>query len=277
VGRWLAWKSFQLALAGALFGLAIGWLRWDAEYSSVLQRFSARIQWGIAEFAFSVLLMGGYAAWLSARPRTTAIGRWTRSFLSLMATTNLLYHFPPLFALIAQAVAGRIDRVTVDSATFRRLISEGEVLALTAHFALASVAVSGVALIAFAWRQQAGGQPAVGSTGGLTPPRSPGDDDSHLVAVWGGRIALGSSLLQIPVGVWLLLASPAASQQRLLGGDLAASALLVVSLVATLSLLHLLAAIACGDTSRRGLLRTIQVMAVVILMMSGVLQRLNQS
>src|SRR5688572_28720959 len=82
-GQWLAWKSFQLALAGAIVRLTIGWLRWNPEFVAMLQRFSSRITCRVAEFAFSVVLLAGYAAWFSVRPRATVTGRWVRSILAI--------------------------------------------------------------------------------------------------------------------------------------------------------------------------------------------------
>jgi hypothetical protein len=257
-GKWLAWKSFQLAILGALLGLIIGWLRWDAEFSAVLQRFSSRITWGVAEFIFSVALLACYAAWLSARPQTTSAKRFGRSLLSILSATNLLYHFPTLFTLIAKAHAGRIEATgRIDSAAFRRLIGESDVLAMTAHFGLASIAVSGVALVVFAWYR--------------------GDQaESERVAVWGARTALASTVLQIPVGTWLLLAVPRIPQQRLMGGDWVGSSLFILSMAGVLALLHLLAAVAFGNVTRQSMLRAIQGMLLVVVLMTGVLQRLNQ-
>ena len=258
-GKWLGWKSFQLAILGALLGLAIGWLRWDSEFSSVLQRFSSRVTWGIAEFLFSVALLACYAACLSAWPQTMAAKRFGRSLLSILSATNLLYHFPTLFTLIAKAHAGRIGMTgKIDSAAFRRLIAESDVLAMTAHFGLASIAVSGVALIAFVWMQRSE------------------EIQNESVAVWGARIALASTVLQIPVGTWLLLVVPRIPQQRLMGGDLVGSALFILSMAGVLALLHWLAAVAFGNITRQSMARAIHGTLLVVVLMTGVLQRLNQ-
>lgn len=257
-GQWLAWKSVQLACLGAVFGLLMGWLRWDPEYAAVLRRFASRITWGIAEFVFSVALLAAYAAWLTARPQANFAGRCGRSFLALLAATNLLYHFPPLFTLIANGVAGRNQPAIVDSPAFRKLIATSEVLSLTAHFALASVAVAGVMLLVFGWRQS------------VVHP-----DDSRTVTC-GGRIALTATLAQIPVGFWLLLSVPSHAQRQLLGGDPIVSAFFVASMVAVFSLLHHLAAVSFGDTSRPALRRAVITLLLVVIGMTAVLQRFNQ-
>jgi hypothetical protein len=255
--RWLSATSVWLAVVGAVLGLVQGWLRWDAEYASVLRQFSARVHWGAAEFVFSLLLMVAYAVWLARVPRGSSLVRWLRSLLVLLAATNLLYHFPTLFALIAQASTGRIDPGPVDSATFRRLIMQGDVLALTTHFALASLAVSGVALIGF-------------SLG-----RRVSESEGQSIGIFGGRVALAATVVQLPVGLWLLMNVPPRSQQLLMGGDLIGSILLGASILATLGLLHPLAAIAFGDFNRRNGVRAMLFLAMVVLAMCGVLQRLH--
>jgi hypothetical protein len=256
VGKWLAWKSVQLAIVGAAAGLMMGWLKWDSNYVAVLGQFKSRLWWGVAEFLFSLTLMVGYGMWWGAKPRANRAARWVRSGIALLAATNLLYHFPTLFTLIASAQAGRLENVTVDSAMFRKLIASGEVPAVTSHFAMASFALTGTALIHFAW----------------TASRTA--DVQTRAGIWGARIALGSTLLQIPIGLWLVTAIPGNAQQRLMGGDWIGSGLLVGSLLAMLSLLHQLSAVAFGDTSRRQLLRANLTMLAVVTMMSGVLQRL---
>jgi hypothetical protein len=244
-------------LIGVVFGLVIGWLKWDAEYARVLEHFSSRIHWGIVEFVFSLVLMAVYAAWLSARPSAGIVVLSVRSLLALLAATNLLYHFPPLFTLIANVSAGRIESQTVDSAMFRRLIATSEVFALTTHFFIASFAITGTLLIAFVWRR-------------------PHEESNQRVAVWGARIALGSTLLQIPIGLWLFMSLPARNYQRLMGGELPGSILFVLSMLAALSLLHYLSAISFGERSPRVMLRAILLMLLVVVAMTGVLQRLNQ-
>ena len=241
---------------GAVLGLGMGWLYWSDAYHEIVSRFGYRIRWGIIEFAFSAALIVLYTGWIWVRPRA-GTGAWSvRTLLAVATSTNLLYHFPPLFSLMASAAAGDLSlEQDVDSATFRRLLMHGEVLALSTHFAIASFAVTGVALALLAsgrWNALA---------------------TNARIAVWGARMALVSTLCQLPAGIWLLMRIPASEQRRLLGGDIVAATLFVSALMGTFWLLHQLAAVAFGDTSRGTIRRATMALFLVVLLMTGTLQR----
>jgi len=255
--QYLARWAWRLILVGAVSGLALGWLAWDAEYAAQLRRFSARITWGLAEFVFSAAILGSYAVWVTAQPRPGSATRWCRAILALAAATNLLYHFPPLFTLIANAAAKNADSSPVDSATFRRLLVSAEVLAMTTHFLLASLAVTGMTLMTLALRR--------------------GTDAAHgqRVAGWGSSLALAATALQFPSGLWLMLSLPAQKQQRLLGHDGIATSLFGVSVLVAFWLLHALAAVALGESTAKRIGQALGGMLVVIVCMCAVLQRLN--
>lgn len=263
---WLAKRSWQLALVGAVLGLVFGFLHWNPEYAAVLGNFRRRIHWGAAEFLFSVALVAGYARWLAGTPEPTRAARWTRSLVAFLAATNLLYHFPTLFSLIAGMSSGRIAAKPVDSATFRQLVANHEVWALTAHFLLASIAVSAALVLGRIARDH---------------PLAPGNDDAPdreigpQVATRVGRVALVATLGQIPVGLWLIAAIPAHSQQRILGGDLVTSALFVTSMAASMSLLHQLGAVSFGENALPTVRKLVLLLLAIVLAMSGVLYRLN--
>lgn len=255
--RYLANTCLNLLLVGGLLGMAQGWLHWNAAYRELLSRFAPRITWGIVEFGFSAVLLAAYAGWMTLRP---VVGRpvyVARTMLAVLAATNLLYHFPPLFSMLAGAAAGQLEiGHVVNSAEFRRLLGRGDVLALAVHFIIASFAVSGTLLLAFG----AGlvGRPAA---------------DRPRIAIGGGRIALVTTLLQLPVGVWLIVQLPANAQRRMMGEDPWSAALLIAALLTSFWLLHQLAAAAFGEVSRASARRTIVAMSTVVLLMAGVLQR----
>ena len=89
-------------------------------------------------------------------------------------------------------------------------------------------------------------------------------------------MALIATLLQLPVGVWLLLDLPSQQQASLLGGNWGAVVLLVTSLTAALALLHHLAAVSIGELRTALIVRAVLLMATVILLMCGTLEFLRQ-
>ncbi len=91
-------------------------------------------------------------------------------------------------------------------------------------------------------------------------------------AVVGGRIALASTLLQIPLGIWALTTLPSPQQDRVLGGNATCTLLLGSSVLASFALLHQLAMLALGDARRNRLIATTILMTGIILLMTATLQ-----
>jgi hypothetical protein len=89
------------------------------------------------------------------------------------------------------------------------------------------------------------------------------------LAVSGGRIALAATLLQIPVGLWVLSALP--QQSLLLGSDAVATLLFGGSVLGSLALLHQLAIWSLGDISRRRVWLSTALLCAVVLLMTGAL------
>jgi hypothetical protein len=134
------------------------------------------------------------------------------------------------------------------------------------HVVLASFAVAGLAL---AW---------IGAAGSLNPPKAPVEpnknrtDNSNdapkprnpaTVSALGGRISLWSTLVQMPVGIWIVLALPDVQAERILLGN----PLFISAVIVALGLMHQLAMLALGDVTKRRLsVSTILLMAVVLLM-----------
>jgi uncharacterized membrane protein len=80
------------------------------------------------------------------------------------------------------------------------------------------------------------------------------------------------TLLQIPVGVWVLMTLPQPQQDRLLGGDAICTSVLAASILLSLALMHQLSLLALGDGSRHRLLKATALMGGVILLMTAALQ-----
>jgi hypothetical protein len=249
---WMARASLIAFAAGAALGLLLGWLKWDADYRSLwLGPLSYKLYGAIIEALFSLGLILGWWLWLPGRSGGGTAAMITRSFLALLASTNLLYHFPLLFAVAAHLQAdGQTAGPTISGAAFRRLLN-AESLALMAHVSLASVATAGMMLLGLALRWHRRGEPA-----------------ATAVAKTGARWALFPSLLQLPVGLWLLMSLRPAAQSQLLGESTTGVLLLLASILAALWLLNDLAQLAFGDFSRRLAIRAMVAMLVTVLLMT---------
>ena len=267
VGRRLLWWAIAALVLGTVAGALLGWALWDDGYRLALHRLRSKIYYGLAELAFSLTLMLLHAwcwkrGWGDGRR-----GRLGRGGLALLASSNLLYHFPLLLVVFARIVSGLdLGDDVLTAADFRERIADPVVLARSLHFWLASLAVAGAAMMVVADRERE------------SQANSPHDgqlDGRHLV-VWGARLALVPSLLQVLSGGWLLVELEPLVQQRLLGGSAVASFTLAAGVAAALWLMHRLASIAMGSTSRGAVRATVAALALVVLLMSSTLRHIER-
>jgi hypothetical protein len=280
VAAWLDWRGARsgdeaaakaaVALAGwslgglvigALLGLIVGAIKWDAEYRALwLGPLSYKLHWAGVEAIFSLVLMLGWWQWLPGKAGGSRWAMAARGLIAVLAATNLLYHFPILFSVAAHLVdGGQTGGGRIDAAEFRRLMIAGDAPALAIHVVLASVAVSGIVLLGLALRWQRRGHEA----------------EAAKLARWGGRWALVPSLLQLPVGLWTLAMLPAAAQSQIMGESTLGTLLLVASLGAALWLLNELVHISMGETNRPLLVRAMTAMLVTVTLMIAMQQHLR--
>ena len=264
LARWLALLCNKLLLLGMVLGalqfLIIYW-QGQSEYFDALGRMpKSRLHWGTAELLFYFVCMLPYALmWqrLSKRPLLHA-------FLAVMAATNLLYHFPPLFIIISQLAYLPNREVVLDGAGFRAMMVDPAVLSRVSHHLLAAVAITSAVIM---WR--AAKRDAV-----------PNDEEAAgqewlpiaRVAAWW---ALGATAAQIPSGIWLTLNLAESRRSAVLGDDLPATSLFLCAMAGALMLLHHLAAVALGETERRSVRKAFWLLVLVLVLMNGVLQRLT--
>jgi hypothetical protein len=84
--------------------------------------------------------------------------------------------------------------------------------------------------------------------------------------------ALIPTLLQIPVGVWLVVVSDDATRSSILGGSLPASVLFLGGLLASLVLLQTLVNLALGDQTPAATRRAAWLLVAIVLLMTGTLR-----
>ena len=268
---WLEWRGGKVELRasrslvgislatlflGGVLGLVLGAFKGSGDYWQFwIGPLGYKATWGALELAFSVVLLSGCWLWAGRKSSGARWPRLARAALLVLAATNLLYHFPFLFI-----VANRLwmeglpaGRASIDAATFRQLMMAQDTPALAVHVMLASVAVSGLALAIMGLRQA----------------------DTRLIG-WGGRWSLAATLLQLPVGLWILGTMPADLQPRVLGSDGLATVLFLVSAVVTLWLARELASLSLGETSRPVLLRAAAAMLIVVSLMTMLDQHLRR-
>jgi hypothetical protein len=266
IGRRLAIWS----LAAAVIGVGLGLLTALAlpqleppEYRQALSRVTPYLWWSVAgELAFYVACIAGYILlwkrWQSHR-------FWHRA-LAVLASTNVLYHFPTLFTIVsALSMRPQLADLPLDAPLFRKMLVQGEVVSRVVHHWLASLAVAAVFAMWLAAKKSQSPDP-----GGS------GDRSAAAIVKQAARMALSATTAQVAVGIWVLLTLPAAMENQMLGEDWLATALFGGSIVAALGLMHHLSVIALGDVSRRLVGRAALLIALVVLLMSATLHRARQ-
>lgn len=252
-------RIVRWSVAAFLVGMVTGVLLWlilpGDGLSEALDRFPARaFSFAGAELLFSLLCLLPLAFdWNFLHSRM-----WLGKLLALSSSTNLLYHFPPLMAIIGQLAVNPhwTSELVLHRSALLGLMSKGYVLALSCHFGLASLAVAAITTFLLA---------------------KPTRDAELLLPIRtsirkAAMVALIATLWQIPVGIWLLVSMSAATRTALMGGSLVGSIAFVAALTATIMLLQRLLSIVLGDCERRTIRATCWLMLVVIALMTGTLR-----
>ncbi len=256
--------AFAIGTAIGVAFLAILWSRENDPFVAAMLRFTrAKLWFAGAELLFYVVCQAIYL-WMWPRPwRRTSLGRVVHRSAAVLAATNLLYHFPPVMVVIADIAAGHLDAPSViDATVYRRLAFSPAVLSRSLHHIFAAVALAGLYAVVLAWREK--------SRASGDGPRDDRETQPHIrAATWGGRIALVATLLQIPVGAWVLLTLD--NSRAVMGGDLAVTGLFAVAVIAALGLMHHLAALAFGDIGRKSVCSAVALFVVVVLLMTSTL------
>lgn len=269
VGRRLAGISVAALLLGVAFGAALwgaAWLAGDAAYFAALNRFPMRaLVHAGGEILFSLVCLTVYAAtwnrW-SDRP-------WLHGLWAAVASTNLLYHFPPLMIVLGE-LSMRPQFVAETSITreaFRPLLLRPEIVSQVLHFALASATIAGLALMLVAADPR-----RLASAGGMYDEDLHSVQDArHLIRI-GAWTALIASLAQFVIGPWVLIEMPVDARNGLMGDQWLATALFLVAIVVAFAAIHALAAVAFGEVTPKNIRRGVVLVLGVVVLMAGVLQ-----
>jgi hypothetical protein len=251
--RYMAAGSLVCLLVGGVLGVALGAMEWDGKYRDVwMNQLWWKVFFAVLEFLFSGILLLAYWLWRKRENPSTWLSI-ARSFLLFVAATNLLYHFPTLFFNGQRLLDTGSNRGALSNAEFRTMLLTGETPALAVHVALASVAVAGLALAHLALRWERTGR----------------NDDAQWVAISGARWALGATLLQLPVGLWVLVSLPTTMQNELVGSNPLGLVVFASGLVAALWLTRELVTISMGEWQRAGIIRAMLGMLLTITLMTA--------
>ncbi|MCA9189030.1 MAG: hypothetical protein R3E01_28055 [Pirellulaceae bacterium] len=237
--------GFVLAGCHTMFG--------DRDYLRGVSAVYGRTWWGVWELGFYFGCMFAYW-WIGRRDRPLRFwGRFGHGLLAVMAATNLLYHFPPLMAMISRYSRAAEAIPELSREQFRELLFSPLLVAKTAHFAFASLAVASIWLLVVLW-----GRPAEVSKSTNALDRTP----------WFAVVAIVGQLL---TGIWLVTLLPPGQQRQMMGGNAVGTAALVGGIVMSITLLNQLSNLAFGDAGRRSVAIAASMLVVTIVLMSCVI------
>lgn len=216
--RVAGWSVAAVVLA-AVLGLAAG--AWRAGvgqggYLEMLSRFPARAYWMVAgEWLFSLACYSGWLAmWNRWRQKP-----WRHGFLAMLGTTNLLYHFPLL--MISQNLLveqpGLVTETTVTRPLLVDLFHTPLVLAKASHIWAMSLLVAACAVLLAESISRSSPRLGLRRAAGIA-----------------GLVAM---VVQMVSGVVVLACLPAAQTQRITGGSVLATTLLVLGVLLAIHLL----------------------------------------
>lgn len=260
----LIWHGLLALVVGCLLG-GVLYCWGDDLLKAAWARLPARAFWfALSELVFSAACLLVMIFLLGSRPleRESIEGQPTKKktvlawLLAVLSSTNLLYHFPPLMVVLGKLAANpgwsRLEELPRKELLV--LMSEPEVIAMSVHFALASLAVASVYvlwLFAEHWTQE----------------------DSQASGKGLAGIALAVTLSQFGVGVWLLASLPGEARERLLGQDAIAAVAFAGGILGTLLLSGSLANIAFGKVSKVDCQKAALWTLVTVLLMTVTLSR----
>lgn len=254
LGRRLARCIILTFFLGIGFGLMLAgwmWISGRHEFFEALSAFSHKIRWGVWELISYLVAVLVYV-WMWPAGKVSKTRTVVHRILAVFASTNLLYHFPPLFTAMAKyEPTGSPTPIT--PAEFRQLIFRHDVMSISVHFMLASVAVAGVCVIVLA-RRNALAEP---------PVKWP--------VVGAARISLLATAFQFIVGLWVALKLPPLEQSRVMGGNLIVTGCLILSVGLSFDLLGRLSALAFGDVTKKGIWAVVTEMSTIVVLMSATL------
>ena len=280
LARRVACWSLAAAVTGVILGVVALLLVPHAEsgaYNQAIAKLPAARWWFVAgEVVFYLVTLGAYLLLWRALQRRPVV----HSLLAIVAATDLIYHFPRCSRWSpASALQPKLLELLLDHALHWRLLLDPDTLSRVVHYWLAAWAVSASATMVLAsrcLRMQTTPELATSSdvrASDDSPAAKTKNSALADVRRRAARIALAVSLVQLPVGVWVVCELPGVVQTQLLGEDALATILFDSSIVLALGLLHHLAMIALGESRHAAAVRAGALMVATVLLMVAALHR----
>ena len=221
--RGLLKQSIIALCFGTVLGFILAGVIWSTEYHQRCHLVMTKIKWAGIEWAFTfVVLIWVHRTW----PKNVASGKSIvgRGVLLLIASLNLLYHFPILFMVIDSIPAETVQKLSqsgdeLSRTAFREIASRPELLSRWFHASMALFAVV-MAYVAVACIRKA------------NQYEDGADRDSAIsICRWASRNVLLLLFGQIAFGIWTVIAMDRVRLGNLMGGRMPPTLLFGLSMI----------------------------------------------
>lgn len=260
--RKLLGHSLVAILIGSVLGLLLAGVIWSDEYHHRCHLVMSRFKWAAVEWLFSVgIYIGVLRQWRKTAGGITAF--WVRSLLLLLASLNLLYHFPFLFMVIRSIPDDQVITLTnlneqLSGEAFRAIAFTATHFSRWLHASLAMLTVTfvytSVNCIFMANQYTPGAQ----------------RDSAISICRWCARNVLLTMLAQLAFGGCVLITMSRTRVQSLLGNNVPATILFVAGIVLFFIQLQQWTALMGERIDKRQLIRAISTFITLFLCMVAV-------
>ncbi|MCH2612144.1 MAG: hypothetical protein MK006_13860 [Pirellulales bacterium] len=244
---------------GTFLGVLIGWLKWDDVYSAKLSVLSNRVFYLGLEWLFSMVLLSCVYWWWR---RNETVNGWRhvfRALLILLASLNLLHHFPVFFSAMGAisndvALAGG----KLSSSQFNEMVFQTAAISKTLHVVMASIMIGAASLTLLCTREYV--------LGGTV------DQGWSRLAQWAARTTFVTFVIIVPTGIWAVMNMTEVRMDAIMGDDPAATVCFGLAMLLVVAQMHQWSQIAFGKVEVRKVAQAVTTLITTVILMTGISQ-----
>ena len=254
----ILWSIGALWL-GTFLGLLIGWLKWDEMFSGKLNVLSNKVFYLVIEWLFSMALLSWMYWWWKKRESVEGWKHVVRSLLPILASLNLLHHFPVFFSALRNVTEEMVKggrQITGEQ--FNELAFQSAGISKTLHIAMSAIMISGAMLALICTR-------AYVLSGTVK-------DDWSKLTQWAARTTFVTMLIVVPTGVWAIVSMNTGRMDALMGDDSTATACFGIAMCLVLAQMHQWSQIAFGKVEVRKIAQAVTTLITTIILMTAMSQ-----
>ncbi len=259
LGTTLSRHANVALIVGSVFGLIVAGIVWDDDFHQRCHVLKSRFIYAGIEWVFSCVLLLITHRWWSKRPDGLRPFLF-RSLLIVLATTNLLYHFPIIFMLVHEIPREVVDALEssgteLSRQQFYEYAFSSSMLARWLHVVVSMLMISFayVAVLALRYAHVTSGVPC---------------ETAVRTVSWTARHILILLVAQIVFGIMALMTMK--NSQSVMGGDVMVTALFGGGMCLLLLQIQQWTALRSGKIDPRAVVRAVTTLIALFSCMTAV-------